>query len=644
MPTIVRLPPDLAPAQIEEIKTKMAVFTAQYSGAVWEDDPHPDTASPNRLRGELSRFRERVEQMATGYRLIFETPDTPLAPEKIAAFEDALRRLEDPSAPLTEARMLATYTEILDTMLVDIQAHYRCDNKAARNILSRAEHLAVLDQTRPTVITVVPMGTQLHALIDTPLPALSAEMRRTFIAVARSTPDTLSTQPPWFQAMPSSERALFQKKLKQIQVADPELTTLTSIPSTLRSIPGVANFRVHEHVILEPGKPNIHIPAQVASSVIAARDHTDPAISDGFAAQNAAHIIDTVRTRDPTPTGPIFFQTLLSKGLNPVDDALYASKQRGVEAYRAQAQTATPSPPVLESNHPLNTFRVSQAFRTGYLDKFLPLEIRLGLLVRQPPVPEIVHQAIAAYEKADRQTDTTALSDKQLYLAALEDIIVSHVDGIAHGSCVSGKDRKGTELIYKDALMVHFQQYGRFPLYSQDKNLQPPLFPGLTAARQKRAAQAAIYQTERQAFAATFVTLFLSQHHQHLAGLNTAGCAGIKNIDHYLSADLAAAIRSRDPLALPLSNFRAQFNSHAKPPKPYGLPNAAPVAATPAPLPAQDATHRADHPHHPSTTQRALPASLATKGPAERLKDAVPSDDAPARPHPTHHTPPAGSA
>lgn len=111
-------------------------------------------------------------------------------------------------------------------------------------------------------------------------------------------------------------------------------------------------------------------------------------------------------------------------------------------------------------------------------------------------------------------------SGRELFLSSLENLLVMYMDGVSHGSCVSGKDRKAIEIIHTDAMLLYRELYGRWPSFTD------------TGAARKN-------------FVKLVVELYISRHGAEHAGQNAPGADSIKTPANYWPADIAAAICDR---------------------------------------------------------------------------------------------------
>lgn len=111
-------------------------------------------------------------------------------------------------------------------------------------------------------------------------------------------------------------------------------------------------------------------------------------------------------------------------------------------------------------------------------------------------------------------------NQRELHLAALEELMTVRLNGISYGSCVSGKDRKGLQTMYVDAMEIYYQLYKEFPKYDD-------------------------VDDKRRRFVDIYAQLFLTQHQQMNAGQNAIGADGIKTPAAYLPKDIQLAIAEK---------------------------------------------------------------------------------------------------
>lgn len=253
---------------------------------------------------------------------------------------------------------------------------------------------------------------------------------------------------------------------------------------------------------------------------------------------------------------------------------LMAEKYKGpvdIKGYQVKVDIVT-------SNNPINVFRYMKAGRKGLklletqdkirranLKKYVDVvEKRLQSIVKSldlPPgiqslnLPEKPHKAdlnklknqITAIVNSVKEKDSQkgqqlnlalqALyqlirtvkenrpSDKKyndpLFRASLEQIIIDALGGITTGSCKSGKDRKGTEVVHTDALLEYFVCYGKILPFDAKED-----------------------SPERQHFVDIFVRKLLENHLGRNAASNARGCDGLKALDVNLPFDVLEKMKS----------------------------------------------------------------------------------------------------
>lgn len=136
--------------------------------------------------------------------------------------------------------------------------------------------------------------------------------------------------------------------------------------------------------------------------------------------------------------------------------------------------------------------------------------------------------------------------NRNLYLAALYDVVMQLMEGLASGNCKSSKDRRGVELIMADAMLIYLEECqalglpARIPAYDD----QGP---------------------ERQRFVEIFCQLYASAHQLLLAHDNSLGAAGIKD-EHVLDHDMIAKLQSMHKEAAP-SAMRGSSTTSSSPAK-----------------------------------------------------------------------------
>jgi hypothetical protein len=133
--------------------------------------------------------------------------------------------------------------------------------------------------------------------------------------------------------------------------------------------------------------------------------------------------------------------------------------------------------------------------------------INLGDWKLQERVIYIVH-GFLAYLKMQRNKRNTI----NLFLAALENSLISKMGGLSLSSCKSGKDRNGLLQLIADALEIYFVRYGTMPPLMENKCNSPG----------------------RKKFDEIVSVLFKSGHQAIMASTNAQGCVGLKSVQDVL--------------------------------------------------------------------------------------------------------------
>ncbi len=130
---------------------------------------------------------------------------------------------------------------------------------------------------------------------------------------------------------------------------------------------------------------------------------------------------------------------------------------------------------------------------------------------------ELLDNAIKEYKKVLGQGRGLESHNREMILSSLEQVIVELTGGIAYGSCVSGKDRKGLETLHTNAMWIFIQL-----------NTKVPDMDDVSG--------------DRKLFVEIFAQLFVTRHQQENAGQNAPGANGIKTPEKYLPQDILDAI------------------------------------------------------------------------------------------------------
>jgi hypothetical protein len=176
--------------------------------------------------------------------------------------------------------------------------------------------------------------------------------------------------------------------------------------------------------------------------------------------------------------------------------------------------------------------KVSQQYLRDFRDAALkgrvlnPKEVatvasKCGFSVDQAKTLDRVLQATSMYANETRGLSSFKKTH-QLHMAALEEIIYQDTGNCVQSSCKSGKDRKGVQINYRNAMLAFYAEYGRLPPSSSKREM---------------------VKGDREKFVEIFVELFKTHHQARLAELNAMGCQGQKALNNILPKDIQKALK-----------------------------------------------------------------------------------------------------
>jgi len=528
-------------------------------------------------------FERRIAALKKGAELLLDSLD--IQGEARQKLKDELALIKQgsdeefkaipPGSPIKPYQdILIKYTNKLKNTLIEQALIPKSEVIEA---LGRAEEYANLAEGRPQLCTISQTNNQTEWVIqlETPQNPLSDIKKAEFLKIVTLVHDNKSNEAPeWFKLMPEVEKELFITTFKDAKDINDIAEKAATISSKLRSIPGVANFSRHSFVVMKQDGTIITEDSRLRSSMVSSRDLPKDATSTRheFTAHNIQQIINAmlleqvtklvVRSEeekipgppgsDPKPfTIPILMQTLITPFKEP-DKSLFKDKEAVIEAikksggtqreFMVNGQKIVVNLELISTNHPLNPGRFftptvsAGSMKTSQTDptatntfviadkdtKEISKLIRLAKEFAHDYADKKVSLAATALEDALKRS--FIVSDRELYISALEELTTSLMGGIAYGSCVSGKDRKGLETIYADAMRLYFDRYGSVPPMSW------------TNDKEKKA---------REQFVEIFTDIYTTRHQHENAGQNAPGADGIKTPKLYLPSDILSAIEKR---------------------------------------------------------------------------------------------------
>lgn len=476
-----------------------------------------------------------------------------------------------------------------------------CAPLSAIELLSKADQYMVMQDQKPILATLSPHtypDPKTKQPIDgfvmqmeIPLPPLNTEMATEYFNAYFSP----QKKPPlWYKGMSEEEKILFSSSMKMVLEGVDKTSkeacinaiqqNINAISSRLRTIPGPANLSKHRFLILDnQGKIVYQSVPRLRSSMVASRDiEKSKTLSKEdkqdlrlkFTVDNIKEIIrkfiedqlnnpdtrqkylndDGEINTDFLEDIPILLKTLISPVIQP-DKALYADKLRAIEKIRSEGISLTITvnnepttlqftPNLFEVNHPMNAaasiIPSGSWLESGETQQEALRLVKHALASTQDDVPirkaALDLQDLINNVHTDFKSIFTA-NERELHLAALEEFIVSRLGGLSYGSCVSGKDRKGLETLYVDAMELYHFKYGELPKFNDTPK-------------------------NREAFIDIFAELYITNHQQLNAGQNAPGANGVKTPAKYLPDDILNKIieKSGNPNILDESERLASNN------------------------------------------------------------------------------------
>lgn len=385
-------------------------------------------------------------------------------------------------------------------------------------------------------------------------------------------------KPKWFTALPEWEQNYFQERVLAWQAQKAQVggienlgDYLGSVPTTIRRYPGAPNAYVSTATLSitnGKGEQQSENFLKIRSGVIApakmkAKGKEGKAAKVEITKQNLEQLVvvaiqEKIKEMQDVPQEreiklPILLQTLYSPPMQPPGDYNNPAVMKAFERVREELKEPEKflarhsidtqgynfqKVDLLYSNRPVNNARGLSWI--GNLFSKQGRESRRTDAVLAEYVDKLEHTsqdykiakaALDSYQSMPYVRNTIGMipptkSNAIAEIAALEQIIAGKV-GVRIGSCVSGKDRE--EMITEVAIAQQefFLKHGKFP---------PPYNAKSTDDKK-----------DRQEFIENVARAYLTGHGQELAGENSKGCDGLKNIVDVLGKDVCAKVRALAP-------------------------------------------------------------------------------------------------
>ncbi len=538
----------------------------------------------------IETFKKRGLAFKKGFDLLVENSDlTPDSKERLTIAVDHVSKSYKATLDFNEASSHDSMKETLDDYLCKLailfSKHAKIDIKKATKQIMLAECMAAWDQGREPIRTDSREGKDAIQQEEIPRRLLTKHQKEEFLGLMQG------KKPKWFAAMEDWQQRYLLQHLKKAPIATLENIDdrLLTIPSSLRFIPGLANYS--EHILkvtnTETGKI-LHESSRMRSSVVCAIDLSDnkltaerQRITDDNIEQVLLNAINDIKEKLPKNLNakvkeeilqrnaileiPITIQTLLSPsvlqsfsvllGSGGVSDAAMVENKNiaidkfiklfenpkskaseemfkhlglskeGLIDVAFEGEPVKIKPIIIATNHPVNKLRTMKGpFDIEESKRNQLFSDKLLTLATKPYIAKDSGLLVAAVSnyKALLSNQKVTHAHRHLFMSSLEEIITEQCSGVAYGSCKSGKDRKGMEVLHTDAVLTYFAKYKELPSY----------FDG---------------EVKRKQFIDIFVHLFNSGHQQDMASQNAPGARGIKELKNILSKDIYAAIEKSLP-------------------------------------------------------------------------------------------------
>jgi hypothetical protein len=474
-------------------------------------------------------------------------------------------------------------------MVETLRTVFHVSERTATTNLSKADEYQALLKVRPDLMTwsTLKLGDKKFKVLqrEKPLPSLSEQVKKDLWIIKHL--KSQQQAPNWYDAMKPLEQRFLRMILKDIKEPSGLEKVFSNPLSRLGSLPITRNIRAHQLFLLtEDGQEVLLRSNRLASSMVSSRNVKDQpgAIRDFYTFQSLKQILeqaldevidkqlDAMASRltegeEVTLSIPYFVQTLISPhtpiGPYEPDATLAKDKLRGMEVLNKYCQNELAKKILarqvkhqgrvinvsvklnvipLTVNHPLNYARLNDYTVPSDIatQRFADLIETYLKSTSDIAIKKDVQGLLVSYkdllaEGSIKQAAWCDANARELFLSSLEQIIIEKIGGVPSGSCVSGKDRKGVELMHTDAMAIYHALYHEWPQFTEENTV---------IGRQKR-----------KNFVEICAQLYVSGHHQESAALNAAGSIGIKTPTVYLPTDVRKRVEA---LYIEQNAFREQ--------------------------------------------------------------------------------------
>ncbi|OGT61815.1 MAG: hypothetical protein A3E85_01785 [Gammaproteobacteria bacterium RIFCSPHIGHO2_12_FULL_45_12] len=517
-------------------------------------------------------YRKRLHFINQVFKFICQAVLLPATPDKemiVTLLADADKKLDRYTNALDEYENIKDFQRILEYYMVNLrfllmQCSWngsKVNREQAAKWLAKGDQYVSMLSPRYILATLKMLSYEKNGStnsvyivqMEVPLASFNAHQMAELWSVKSKRREDDGV-PTWYKGMSPEESVIFQGMLSLFETPEALSAQLFTKPSMLKTIPGLENLSRHvlACVSVDGKKLLYQAPDRFRSSMIASRAIRDMKLDEKdkkdlrstFTLDNIRRLLEVyieAKGRDSFKADGndyvddiLLFQTLVSPVIEP-DTSIYDDKMAAIEQIRKQGITVSvfgdelPIPcfnNIIATNHPLNAARklsatsgVAESGQDSMREAQKLFELARACALKD----EILNAAVRELEnllnvpiiEANTQT-----SQRELHLAALEEIIVGRLKGMSYGSCVSGKDRKALELMYGDAMEIVGFLYDTLPQCGDDAPFSNHL-------------------------RSVFSTLFLTRHQQLHAGQNAPGSNGIKTPSKYLPKTFRETIKKQ---------------------------------------------------------------------------------------------------
>lgn len=427
--------------------------------------------------------------------------------------------------------------------------------RAVRN----AEQYFVADNNRQRVLAFeTTMNDQPHWQIDIPFRNKLTEQQKSELLLIHQG----ENQPSWYKALSTWEQDWMKRVIPNSPDGDWKYFESLFQSSAMQHIPGIKNSRTNYLVKMNGDSPEILTRHMNASTMVPyempddSRDRNTQLTAEQMLLRlekNALENFNDLKKLFPSlPAGfkpTILAQSLLSDvALGGPDNLLTNIQKLAIDRTAGKDDHAYFQ--IISGNDPVNFLRmttIQNNDRWSYAFELMQkAETLLKHLEKQPEIKvqgqaqdrfDLINQA---YHNLHELTDVGFMERNasnargvnfEAFKVAYLGILVEAMGGAVSTNCKSGKDRTGLEELYRNAMLIYFDQYKILPKFNDTPE-------------------------QRNHFIQIFSTLFNSMKTQEAAASNTPGSFGLKDTAKMLCKDIENSLGNN----YTASNSRSQMN------------------------------------------------------------------------------------